>query len=128
MAFTYGKVRKRTAPRAVARLRRHRRVRKKVVGTPERPRVVVNRTARHMWVQVIDDTVGHTLLSVSTLDPSLRNAEGTKTEKARKVGALLAERAKARGIQKVVFDRGGYRYAGRIAALADSAREGGLEF
>ena len=79
-------------------------------------------------MQVIDDTVGHTLLSVSTLDPSLRNAEGTKTEKARKVGALLAERAKARGIQKVVFDRGGYRYAGRIAALADSAREGGLEF
>jgi ribosomal protein L18, bacterial type len=126
MAFT--KFGKRTSARTVARLRRHRRVRKKVVGTAARPRVVVNRTTRHMFVQVVDDTVGHTLVSVSTLDPTLRDAEGTKTDKARMVGKLLAERAKAAGIQKVVFDRGGNRYAGRIAALADSAREGGLEF
>jgi len=126
MAFT--KIGKHTSARTVARLRRHRRVRKKVVGTAARPRVVVNRSTRHMFVQVVDDTVGHTLLSVSTMDPTLRDAEGTKTDKARMVGKLLAERAKAAGIQKVVFDRGGNRYAGRIAALADSAREGGLEF
>jgi large subunit ribosomal protein L18 len=125
MAFT--KTGKHTAARAVSRARRHRRVRK-VVGTPERPRVVVNRSARHMFVQVVDDTKGHTLVSVSTMDPALREAEGTKTDKAKKVGELLAQRAKAAGIEKVVFDRGGNRYAGRIAALADSAREGGLEF
>lgn len=126
MAFT--KTGKHTAARAVSRARRHRRVRKKVAGTAARPRVVVNRSSRHMFVQVVDDTLGHTLLSVSTMDPSLREAEGTKTDKAKKVGELLAQRARAAGIEKVVFDRGGNRYAGRIAALADSAREGGLEF
>ncbi|MFC4590449.1 50S ribosomal protein L18 [Sphaerisporangium corydalis] len=126
MAFT--KVAKHTAARELSRSRRHRRVRKKVVGSSARPRLVVNRSARHLFVQVVDDTAGHTLVSASTLDASLRTAEGTKTDKAKKVGELLAQRAKAAGITAVVFDRGGNRYAGRIAALADSAREGGLEF
>jgi ribosomal protein L18, bacterial type len=119
---------KHTAARAVSRLRRHRRVRKRVVGTAARPRLVVTRSSKHIFVQVVDDSVGHTLVSASTLDPTLRTAEGTKTEKARKVGELVAQRAKAAGIDAVVFDRGGNKYAGRIAALADSAREGGLEF
>ncbi|MBX6382422.1 MAG: 50S ribosomal protein L18 [Microbispora sp.] len=119
---------KRTSARTVARARRHRRVRKTVFGTPERPRLVVNRSTRHLFVQIVDDTRGHTLVSASTMDASLRNAEGDKTEKAKKVGELLAQRAKSAGITAVVFDRGGNRYAGRIAALADSAREGGLEF
>ncbi|GGO06364.1 50S ribosomal protein L18 [Microbispora rosea subsp. aerata] len=119
---------KHTAARTVARARRHRRVRKNVFGTPERPRLVVNRSTRHLFVQIVDDTRGHTLVSASTMDASLRNAEGDKTEKAKKVGELLAQRAKSAGITAVVFDRGGNRYAGRIAALADSAREGGLEF
>jgi len=120
--------RKRTAARVVARARRHRRVRKKIFGTAERPRLVVTRSTRHMFVQIVDDTKGHTLVSASTMDASLRGMEGTKTDKARKVGELLAQRAKAAGITQVVFDRGGNRYAGRIAALADSAREGGLVF
>ncbi|MBF8192358.1 50S ribosomal protein L18 [Nonomuraea sp. K274] len=119
---------KHTAARTVSRARRHRRVRKNVVGTTARPRLVVNRSARHMFVQIVDDTVGHTLVSASTMDPSLRVLEADKTEKAKKVGELLAQRAKEAGITAVVFDRGGNRYAGRIAALADSAREGGLEF
>lgn len=119
---------KQTAARAVSRARRHSRIRKKVVGTAERPRLVVNRSTRHMFVQIVDDTVGHTLVSASTMDASLRTAEGDKTAKAKKVGELLAQRAKEAGITSVVFDRGGNRYAGRIAALADSAREGGLEF
>jgi large subunit ribosomal protein L18 len=119
---------KHTAARTVSRLRRHRRVRKNIVGTTERPRLVVNRSTRHMFVQIVDDSVGHTLVSASTMDASLRALEATKTEKAKKVGELLAQRAKEAGISKVVFDRGGNRYAGRIAALADSAREGGLEF
>ncbi|WP_084961858.1 50S ribosomal protein L18 [Thermoactinospora rubra] len=119
---------KHTAARAVSRARRHARVRKKVFGTAERPRLVVTRSTRHMFVQIVDDTKGHTLVSASTMDPSLRSAEGDKTAKAKKVGELLAQRAKAAGITAVVFDRGGNRYAGRIAALADSAREGGLEF
>ncbi len=126
MAFT--KVAKHASARALARARRHRRVRKKVVGSPARPRLVVNRSARHIFVQIVDDTAGHTLVNASTLDVSLRTAEGTKTDKAKKVGELVAQRAKAAGITAVVFDRGGNRYAGRIAALADSAREGGLEF
>ncbi|RCG24413.1 50S ribosomal protein L18 [Sphaerisporangium album] len=126
MAFT--KVAKHTAARALSRSRRHRRVRKKVVGSLARPRLVINRSARHIFVQIVDDTAGHTLASASTLDASLRTAEGTKTDKAKKVGELVAQRAKAAGITAVVFDRGGNRYAGRIAALADSAREGGLEF
>jgi large subunit ribosomal protein L18 len=119
---------KHTAARTVSRARRHRRVRKNVFGTTERPRLVVNRSTRHLFVQIVDDTQGHTLVSASTMDASLRGAEGDKTEKAKKVGELLAQRAKTAGITAVVFDRGGNRYAGRIAALADSAREGGLEF
>ncbi|GII90787.1 50S ribosomal protein L18 [Sinosporangium siamense] len=119
---------KHMAARALSRARRHRRVRKKVVGTTVRPRLVVNRSTKHIFVQIVDDTVGHTLVSASTLDASLRSAEGNKTDKAKQVGELVAQRAKAAGITAVVFDRGGNRYAGRIAALADSAREGGLEF
>src|SRR5919205_4372849 len=112
--------------RRVARLRRHTRLRKRVAGTPERPRLVVNRTSRHIHVQVVDDTVGRTLVSASTM--GLRDGDGDKSALARQVGALVAERAKAAGITAVVFDRGGNRYAGRIAALADGAREGGLNF
>ena len=125
MAAKYGK---HTAARTVSRARRHHRVRKTVFGTAERPRLIVNRSARHLFVQIVDDTQGHTLVSASTMDASLRAAEGDKTDKAKKVGELLAQRAKAAGITAVVFDRAGNRYAGRIAALADSAREGGLEF
>jgi large subunit ribosomal protein L18 len=114
--------------RRVSRLRRHNRLRKRVSGTPERPRLVVKRSSRHIHVQVVDDTAGHTLVSASTLDASLRTADGDKSALARQVGALVAERAKAAGITAVVFDRGGNRYQGRIAALADGAREGGLDF
>jgi large subunit ribosomal protein L18 len=116
------------AKRAVGKARRHFRVRKNVSGTAERPRLVVTRSARHISAQIIDDLKGHTLASASTLDTSIRGAEGDKTALSGKVGALLAERAKAAGISKVVFDRGGNKYAGRIAALADAAREAGLEF
>ena len=114
--------------RRVARLRRHNRLRKRVVGTPERPRLVVNRSARHIHVQVVDDTAGRTLFSASTMDASLRGAEGNKSTLAKQVGGLVAERAKAAGVTAVVFDRGGNRYGGRIAALAEGAREGGLDF
>ncbi|MEV0942405.1 MULTISPECIES: 50S ribosomal protein L18 [Micromonospora] len=116
------------AKRAVGRARRHFRVRKNVSGTAERPRLVVTRSLRHIVAQIVDDTKGHTLASASTLDASLRGAEGDKSALAGKVGSLLAERAKAAGVSKVVFDRGGNRYAGRVAALADAAREAGLEF
>ncbi|SCL19922.1 LSU ribosomal protein L18P [Micromonospora nigra] len=116
------------AKRAVGRARRHFRVRKNISGTAERPRLVVTRSLRHIVAQVVDDTKGHTLASASTLDASLRGTEGDKSALAGKVGGLLAERAKAAGISKVVFDRGGNRYAGRVAALADAAREAGLEF
>jgi large subunit ribosomal protein L18 len=111
-----------------ARSRRHARLRKKVVGTPERPRLVVTRSARHVFVQVVDDSVGRTLASASTLEADLRVFEGDKTAKAHKVGELVAERAKAAGVEGVVFDRAGNKYHGRIAALADAAREGGLAF
>src|ERR687895_1831915 len=114
-----------TPARRVSRLRRHNRLRKRVAGTPERPRLVVNRSSRHIHVQLVDDTAGRTLASASTMDASLRGAEGDKSALARKVGSLIAERAKAAGVSAVVFDRGGNRYAGRIAALADGAREGG---
>ncbi|HWS38240.1 MAG TPA: 50S ribosomal protein L18 [Actinoplanes sp.] len=117
-----------SAKRAVGKARRHFRVRKNVRGTAERPRLVVTRSARHITAQIIDDLKGHTLASASTLDTSIRGAEGDKSAQAGKVGALLGERAKAAGISKVVFDRGGNKYAGRIAALADAAREAGLEF
>ena len=122
------KIGKGIARKGVARKRRHLRVRKKVSGTTARPRLVVNRSSRHMVAQVVDDTAGVTLASASTMDASLRTAAGDKTEKARTVGELVAERAKAAGVSAVVFDRGGNRYHGRIAALADGARESGLEF
>ena len=114
--------------RAAARTRRHFRLRKKVAGSAARPRLVVTRSARHIGVQVVDDTVGRTLASASTLEADLRVADGDKTAKARKVGELVAERAKAAGVDTVVFDRGGDKYHGRIAALADGARGAGLEF
>jgi large subunit ribosomal protein L18 len=117
-----------SAKRAVGKARRHFRVRRNVRGTAERPRLVVTRSSRHITAQIIDDLRGHTLASASTLDTSLRGGEGDKSARAGKVGALLAERAKAAGVSKVVFDRGGNKYAGRIAALADAAREAGLEF
>jgi large subunit ribosomal protein L18 len=116
------------AKRAIGRARRHFRVRKNVRGTPERPRLVVTRSLRNISAQIIDDTKGHTLVSASTLDATLRGGEGDKKAQAAKVGALLAERARAAGLSKVVFDRGGNQYTGRIAALADAAREAGLDF
>jgi len=116
------------AKRAVGKARRHFRVRKNVRGTAERPRLVVTRSTRHISAQIVDDLKGHTLVSASTLDASLRGAAGDKSAQAAKVGALLAERAQAAGVSKVVFDRGGNQYAGRIAALAGAAREAGLEF
>jgi len=116
------------AKRAIGRARRHFRVRKNVRGTAERPRLVVTRSLRNVSVQIIDDLKGHTLVSASTLDASLRGGEGDKSAQAAKVGTLIAERAKAAGVSKVVFDRGGNQYAGRIAALAQAAREAGLEF
>ncbi len=112
--------------RAAARGRRHLRVRKRVSGNAARPRLVVNRSARHVFVQVIDDTQGLTLASASTLEADLRAFDGDKTAKAKRVGELIAERAKAAGVEAVVFDRGGNRYHGRVAAIADGAREGGL--
>ena len=114
--------------KSAARKRRAIRVRKRVSGTPVRPRLVVSRSNRHIVAQVIDDLAGHTLASASTLDVSVKGTEGDKTEQAKKVGALVAERAKAAGIEQVVFDRAGNQYAGRIAALADAAREAGLDF
>ncbi len=112
--------------RRLARARRHNRLRKKVSGTPERPRLVVNRSSRHIHVQLVDDLAGATLASASTM--GLADDGGDKSARARKVGSLIAERAKAAGIEKVVLDRGGNAYAGRIAALAEAAREGGLQF
>ena len=112
--------------KSAAKARRHTRLRKKVIGTEERPRLVVTRSARHVFVQVVDDSKGHTLASASTLEADLRTFDGDKTAKARKVGELVAERAKKAGVEAVVFDRGGSRYAGRVAAIADGAREGGL--
>lgn len=114
--------------RITGRSRRHFRVRKRVTGTAARPRLVVTRSLRNITAQVIDDSKGHTLVSASTLDPSIRGTAGAKSELAARVGTLVAERAKAAGIDQVVFDRGGNRYAGRIAALAAAARESGLEF
>ena len=112
----------------VGRSRRHLRVRKKVTGTTARPRLVVNRSSRHLFVQVVDDAAGKTLAWASTMEPDLRAAEGDKTAKARQVGELVAGRAKAAGIDSVVFDRGGNKYHGRVAALADGARDAGLTF
>lgn len=117
---------KRGKSKSAARNRRHLRVRKHVSGTAERPRLVANRSSRHMFVQVIDDKAGVTLASASTMEAELRAAESDKSEKAKRVGELVAERAKAAGIEAVVFDRGGNKYHGRVAAVADGAREGGL--
>ena len=109
-----------------ARSRRQLRIRKRISGTPARPRLIVNRSARHIFVQVVDDTVAKTLASASTMEADLRAFEGDKTANAKRVGELVAERAKAAGVEAVVFDRGGNKYHGRIAAVADGAREGGL--
>ncbi len=113
--------------KTAAKGRRHARLRKRITGTAERPRLVVSRSSRHVFVQVIDDTTGHTVASASTMEGDLRGFEGDKTAKARKVGELIADRAKKAGVEAVVFDRGGNRYAGRVAAIADGAREGGLD-
>ena len=119
---------KHTAARTRSRFRRQVRGRKKVAGTAERPRLVVTRSSRHITVQVVDDLVGKTLASASTMEADLRGFDGDKTAKAKKVGELVAERAKSAGVEGVVFDRAGNKYHGRIAALADGAREGGLTF
>ena len=112
--------------KTAARSRRHSRLRKKIVGTELRPRLVVTRSARHVFVQVVDDAKGRSVASASTMEADLRAFDGDKTAKARKVGELVAERAKQAGIESVVFDRGGNKYAGRVAAIADGAREAGL--
>lgn len=112
--------------KSAARGRRHARLRKKVVGTSSVPRLVVTRSARHVFVQVVDDSQGVTVASASTMEADLRAFDGDKTAKAKRVGSLVGERAKAAGIESVVFDRGGNRYAGRVAAIADGAREAGL--
>jgi large subunit ribosomal protein L18 len=117
---------KRAKGKSAARGRRHLRLRKKVTGTTSRPRLVVSRSSRHVFVQVVDDTIGRTVASASTMEADLRSFEGDKTAKARRVGELLAERARNAGVEAVVFDRGGNKYHGRIAAIADGAREGGL--
>ncbi len=114
--------------RRIAKKRRHFRVRKKVSGTVERPRLVVTKSSRHMVVQLVDDLAGHTLASASTLEADVRAMDGDKKARAAKVGQLVADRAKNAGVSKIVFDRGGNDYHGRIAALADAAREAGLEF
>ncbi|MEV0671067.1 50S ribosomal protein L18 [Mycobacterium sp. NPDC050441] len=111
-----------------SRLRRHARLRKKVSGTAQTPRLVVNRSARHIHVQLIDDLEGVTLAAASSIEADVRAVEGDKKAHSVRVGQLIAERAKAAGVDTVVFDRGGYTYGGRIAALADAAREGGLKF
>jgi large subunit ribosomal protein L18 len=116
------------AGRQSSRQRRQIRGRKKIQGSPERPRLVVTRSSKHILAQVVNDLEGHTLVSASTMEADLRALDGDKTAKAKKVGELLADRAKAAGIETVVFDRAGNRYAGRVAALADGAREAGLEF
>ena len=114
--------------RRESRLRRHRRVRKKVHGTAERPRLAVYRTNKHFSLQLINDDAGHTVASASSVEADLRSASGATVDAAKKVGQLVAERAKAAGVTKVVFDRGGFAYHGRVAAAAEAAREAGLEF
>ncbi len=117
---------KRGKSKAAARIRRQVRGRKKIAGTTERPRLVVSRSSRHLFVQVVDDTNGKTVAFASTMEADLRSFEGDKTAKAKRVGELVAERAKEAGVESVVFDRGGNKYHGRVAAIADGAREGGL--
>jgi large subunit ribosomal protein L18 len=117
---------KRGKSKAAARVRRQVRGRKRISGTTERPRLVVSRSSRHLFVQVVDDTQGRTVVSASTMEADLRSFDGDKTAKAKRIGELVAERAKARGVVSVVFDRGGNKYHGRVAAIAEGAREGGL--
>src|SRR5258708_3209247 len=117
-----------SASRRVSRLRRHARLRKKIAGTPERPRLVVHRSARHIHVQLVNDLNGTTVAAASWMEADVRGVEGDKKARSVRVGQLIAERAKAAGVDTVVFDRGGYTYGGRIAALADAARENGLSF
>jgi large subunit ribosomal protein L18 len=119
---------KHTSPRTASRLRRQVRGRKKIEGSAERPRLVVTRSSKHMVAQIVDDLAGRTLVSASTMEADLRGLDGDKTAKAKRVGELVADRAKAAGVATVVFDRAGNKYAGRVAALADGAREAGLEF
>jgi large subunit ribosomal protein L18 len=117
-----------SSKRRTARTRRHARLRKKVAGTPERPRLAVKRSSRHILVQLIDDLAGHTLAAASTMEADVRALDGDKKARAAQVGKLVADRAREAGVTAVVFDHGGFGYHGRIAALADAAREGGLEF
>ncbi|MGB2962886.1 MAG: 50S ribosomal protein L18 [Anaerolineales bacterium] len=118
--------------RADARIRRHNRIRRKLIGTPEKPRLNVFRSLNEIYVQIIDDTKGHTLVSASTIDAEIKKQKKfkgmTKKEKAKLVGQTIADRAKDKGIKSVVFDRGGYKYIGRVEALAEGARENGLQF
>ncbi|MDT5086037.1 MAG: large subunit ribosomal protein [Mycobacterium sp.] len=117
-----------SAVRRKARLRRHERLRKKISGSAQRPRLVVHRSSRHIHVQLVNDLTGTTVAAASSIEADVRGVEGDKKAQSVRVGQLIAERAKAAGIDTVVFDRGGYTYGGRIAALADAAREGGLKF
>ncbi len=117
-----------SATRRVSRIRRHARLRKKISGTAERPRLVVNRSSRHIHVQLVNDLNGTTVAAASSIEADVRGLDGDKKARSVRVGQLIAERAKAAGVDSVVFDRGGYTYGGRIAALADAARENGLQF
>ena len=127
MAYGY-KIAKGNAKKSIARKRRHIRVRKRVNGTAERPRLVVTRSNRHMVAQVVNDKLGHTVASASTMETGLRTADGKKVDLSREVGKLVAERAKAAGVSTVVFDRGGNKFHGRVAAVAEGARDAGLDF
>ena len=127
MAATRTRAGRHTTARTSLRARRHLRVRKKVSGTAGRPRLAIKRSARHIFAQLVDDGTGSTVAAASTLDSGIRDADGDKTAKARQVGELLARRAQEAGVTTAVFDRGGYAYHGRVAALADGAREGGLK-
>jgi large subunit ribosomal protein L18 len=122
------RINKHSAAKAASRQRRQVRGRKKIFGSPERPRLVVTRSAKHISAQVIDDVAGRTLASASTMEADVRSTDGDKSDKAKVVGANVAARAKAAGVEHVVFDRAGNKYHGRIAALADAAREAGLDF
>jgi large subunit ribosomal protein L18 len=114
--------------RTAARRKRHQRLRLRVAGSTSQPRLAVFRSINQIYAQVIDDSTGRTLAAASSLEPTLRSVSGTKTERARQVGALIAERARAAGVERVVFDRAGFKYHGRIRSLADAARESGLDF
>jgi large subunit ribosomal protein L18 len=116
------------ASRSSARVKRHERIRLRLTGTPARPRLAIFRSLNHIYAQVIDDTTGSTLAAASSLESGLRGATGTKTDDAKRVGQLVAERAKAAGVAQVVFDRAGFKYHGRVRSLAEAAREAGLDF